>query len=260
MCLVSLAYRVSKSYPLILAANRDERHARPSAAASWWSDEPTVLGGRDLSAGGTWLAVDSSGRLGAVTNFLESRPALAEESRGSLVTDYLRGSQSVDTFTAGLANRTTDYGPFNLLLFDNDTLQYASNRAPSATLTDGVHSISNGPRDSVWPKLNTASRGVEAALTLDDPQAALFALFTDAASRTAVGTNHQDALFIMGPDYGTRCCTVLLIDREGHVSFAERRFDSHGNLCGQSSYSFEITQQQPSLHSDPRLSNDRAMR
>ncbi|MBT8098952.1 MAG: NRDE family protein, partial [Gammaproteobacteria bacterium] len=62
MCLVVLAYGVDEDHRLIVAANRDEFHARPTRAAEWWADQPDVLGGRDLQAGGTWLALHRSGR------------------------------------------------------------------------------------------------------------------------------------------------------------------------------------------------------
>ena len=67
MCLIVWAYDCHPRYRLILAANRDEFYARASLAAGYWPDRPLVLGGRDLAAGGTWLAVSRSGRLAAVT-------------------------------------------------------------------------------------------------------------------------------------------------------------------------------------------------
>src|SRR5215470_12559112 len=105
MCLVVAALGVSAHHELLFAANRDERHARPSETAHWWPDAPDVLGGRDLLARGTWLAVDRSGRLAAVTNFRDTNPAAAPLSRGALVADYLRGEQPLDEFAAALDGR-----------------------------------------------------------------------------------------------------------------------------------------------------------
>src|SRR5215470_6174585 len=111
MCLVVAALGVSTRYELLFAANRDERHARPSEAAHWWPDLP-VFGGRDLVARGTWLAVDRSGRLAAVTNFRDVSAAAAPLSRGALVADYLRGAEGLGEFAAALEERRNDYGPF----------------------------------------------------------------------------------------------------------------------------------------------------
>ena len=77
MCLLSLAWQAHPDYPLIFVGNRDEYHARPTAAADWWQDRPDILGGRDLQAGGTWLAINRKGDFGVVTN----RPDLPAPER-----------------------------------------------------------------------------------------------------------------------------------------------------------------------------------
>ena len=68
MCLLSLAWQAHADYPLVFVGNRDEYHARPTAAADWWADAPDILGGRDLEAGGSWLGVSKQGRFAVVTN------------------------------------------------------------------------------------------------------------------------------------------------------------------------------------------------
>ena len=92
MCLVLIAYRRHPRYPLLLAANRDEFHARPAQALHWWNGSPRMLAGRDLQAGGTWLGLDASGRMALVTNYRDpSSPRPDASSRGSLVGDFLGG-------------------------------------------------------------------------------------------------------------------------------------------------------------------------
>ena len=81
MCLIVVALGQSARYPFVVAANRDERHSRPTQAAAWWPDPPNVLGGRDLQAGGSWLAVDRRGRMAAVTNVRDPPPEPAARSR-----------------------------------------------------------------------------------------------------------------------------------------------------------------------------------
>src|SRR5260370_320263 len=61
MCLILLAWRVHPNFPCVVAANRDEYFARPTASADWWPGDSPILGGRDLQAGGTWLGVTRSG-------------------------------------------------------------------------------------------------------------------------------------------------------------------------------------------------------
>ena len=90
MCLVLIAYRAHSHFPLIAAANRDEFYDRPTAPAEYWVDAPTVLAGRDLEAGGTWLGVDRRGRFAAVTNYRQGqREDPVPRSRGQLVSDFL---------------------------------------------------------------------------------------------------------------------------------------------------------------------------
>src|SRR6185295_11671730 len=94
MCLIVLGWRVHAEHPLIVAANRDEFHARPAAPAAFWEDHPGILAGRDLEAGGTWMGGSRSGRFAAVTNYRGGRDPSAKVSRGALVTGFLLGSDS----------------------------------------------------------------------------------------------------------------------------------------------------------------------
>ncbi|MFB3063398.1 MAG: NRDE family protein, partial [Gammaproteobacteria bacterium] len=104
MCLVVMAYEHHPRYRLVLAANRDEFHERPSQPAHWWQDHPGLLAGRDLEAGGTWLGVNRSGRLALVTNFREpSVRAPGKASRGELVRDFLIEDRPVAEFAADLS-------------------------------------------------------------------------------------------------------------------------------------------------------------
>ena len=58
MCLLVLAWRAHPRYRLIVAANRDEYHERPTAPLAKWPAPNDILAGRDLRAGGTWLGLD----------------------------------------------------------------------------------------------------------------------------------------------------------------------------------------------------------
>ena len=92
MCLIVFAWKVHPDYRLVLAANRDESHQRPSKALDWWPDHPDVLAGRDLRAGGTWLGITRNGRFATVTNYRERQGKQAGRvSRGGLVTDFVTG-------------------------------------------------------------------------------------------------------------------------------------------------------------------------
>src|SRR6188474_3860848 len=93
MCLIVLAWRVHAELPLIVAANRDEFHARPAAPAAFWEDQPGILAGRDLEARGTWMGISRGGKFAAVTNYRGGTEPRAAQSRGSLVSAFLANGQ-----------------------------------------------------------------------------------------------------------------------------------------------------------------------
>ena len=83
MCLILFSFQPSTQYPLVVAANRDEAYARPSAPAAFWADFSHVYGGRDLEMGGTWMGLTLSGQFAAVTNYRDGLPkGVAPRSRG----------------------------------------------------------------------------------------------------------------------------------------------------------------------------------
>lgn len=239
MCLLVVAHRAVESYALVLAANRDEHHARPSADADWWSDLPGVLGGRDLVAGGSWLAVSRTGRLAAVTNFAEPGAAPAARSRGLIVRDFV-AARDPDLARTAITRDSDAYGPFNALLWADGKLTFVSNRGPAATLQPGIHSLGNAALGADWPKLHRADRGMAAALGAADPLSALFELLAE-RDPDATGPDHyRRSLFILSSAYGTRASTVVLVHRDGHVVFCERRFDADGRPTGESRFEFRL--------------------
>ena len=101
MCLILFANRTHPEYPLVIAANRDETYARPTAPAAFWEDDPRICAGRDLEQGGTWLGVTRGGAFAAVTNFRSNIGAKNSiRSRGELVANYLRGRSGPSAYVA----------------------------------------------------------------------------------------------------------------------------------------------------------------
>ncbi len=240
MCIILFAYQAHPLYRLILAANRDEFYARPTARAGFWEDAPEVLGGRDLERGGTWLGITRSGSYAAVTNFrapLELKKGAP--SRGHLVSDFLRSPESPASYLERTASVSSIYNGFNLIAGDSRQLAYHSNKdAGVRVLTPGVYGLSNHLLDTSWPKV---SRGKQ-ALTEMVRQAgeveteALFDILADesraedqALPNTGVSVEVErvlSPLFIRTPIYGTRSSTLLLIDIEDSITFIERTFDA----------------------------------
>jgi len=248
MCLLVLAWRCHPRYRLVLAANRDEYHARPAAGLAPWADAPRIVGGRDLQASGAWLAVDDVGRFGVVTNFREfGRRRRSAPSRGGLIPAYLSGDRAPGDWFRSLETDAPGYAGFNLLLGDARSLWYASNRADAFAreLGPGIYGLSNEFLDTPWPKLVRVRAGFRALL--DSPTAAderalaagLLAMLADrepaAADQLPAGdlspewARKLSAPFVLDPTYGTRCSTILTITNGGTLSIIERRFGADGD-------------------------------
>jgi len=246
MCLLVVAWRSHPRYRLVVAGNRDEFHERPTAALGWWSDAPEVLGGRDLRAGGTWLALARSGRFGLVTNFRDANGAPpSAPSRGQLVPGYLRGQPAAAAFLRALQPSIGDYAGFNLLLGDAHELHYCCNvgERPPRKLEPGIYGLSNHRLDEPWPKLVRTRERFVAALAQRDPDPAdLFALLADPTPAphgsppdTGLPAELQQALsapFVRHDQYGTRCSTIVLVEHGGRTLVLERRFDPAGAQAG----------------------------
>ncbi|HEY0660294.1 MAG TPA: NRDE family protein [Lysobacter sp.] len=252
MCLIALAWRAHPRYELALIANRDEFHERPAAPAGHDPTYPGVYGGRDLLQGGSWLMASSHRRLAAVTNVRDGLPvATAPHSRGALVRGFVAATESNEEFLAELESSAHDHGHFNLIVWDGDSLAFASNHPHYATraIAPGVHAMSNGAFDAPWPKSGHATRALSAWLAspaaLRDDDAALAPLFDALADTTpapdaalpdtGVGLELERVLspaFVRGERYGTRCSSVVLVGASS-IRFVERRFGPGAKFEGE---------------------------
>src|SRR3954471_5939337 len=140
MCLLLIAVRTIPDKPLLLLGNRDEFRARATASAALWPEDPRIVGGRDLVAGGAWLALRTDGRHAAVTNVRTGLPATAPKSRGWLVRDYMLGDAHPRDFLDTVHADVESYGAFNLVVGDHDeTWAYDAADSAPRLLETGVH-------------------------------------------------------------------------------------------------------------------------
>ena len=246
MCLIGIAWRTHPKFELVIAANRDEFHNRPSAGAGAWKDHPQIFGGRDLKHQGSWLAVSKQGRLAAVTNVRRmATPEPSAPSRGKLVAEFLQGAGSAADYAARLKDEAENYAGFNLLLYDGSDLRYVDNHPQfeEAPVAPGVHVLSNAQLDTPWPKSQRLRQALE-GWTRDQwesPTPLLKALADRVPAaesdlpKTGVSPTLERMLsppFIVSPSYGTRCSTVVTIGK-GAIEFVEKRFDPEGRFAGE---------------------------
>jgi uncharacterized protein with NRDE domain len=250
MCLVAVAWNAHPRWRLVLAGNRDEFHARPSAPLARWAGKPGILAGRDLEAGGTWLGVGENGRAGVVTNVRDPFASKDGHSRGELLVEYLSAASGACDHAVEMVARGAEYRPFNLLLFDAQEASVVTNhpKAFSRALAFGIHAFSNGPPGAVWPKTRRLADALRAWLAQDDGPLALFAPLADETLApdselpdTGVGVEIERRLspaFIRGETYGTRASTIVAIAPDGTGFILERRFGPSGRFEGESSLAF----------------------
>lgn len=255
MCLLVAAYESHPDYRLVLVGHRDEFHARPAAPLDWWTDAPGILAGRDLEAGGTWLGVSRSGRLCVVTNYRDPGGMVpGAPSRGLLIPQFLVASAPAGEFATTLLGHASAYSGFNLLAFDGANLAYCVNRpgVSATTLPPGVYGLSNARLDTPWPKLERARERVRALLAGGRVRTeTLFAALMDRQPApdhrlpdTGIGRERERALsapFIVGPEYGTRCTTLVLMGRDGGTRIEERRYSIAGETTGRTTMAFHTS-------------------
>ncbi len=232
MCLVVIAYRVHPGHRLVVAGNRDEFHARSTEKAHWWPDEPDIAGGRDLQAGGTWLAMHRDGRFAAVTNYRGAEPPPGElQSRGHLVTGFLKSELPPLNYLRSLPG--DQYAGFNLLVADGDTLAYCSNQGNTPReLPPGIYGLANTHLDAHGERISRSKDRMRRLL--GNHQVESDALMGLLGNRDASSDNPIDAPFVVTPEFGTRCSTVVTIGPERSWRLVERRFDPAGNPTGES--------------------------
>lgn len=257
MCIAYLSLGVDPQWPVFIAANRDEFHARPSRFAAPWEQAPEVIAGLDLQAGGTWLGVSLQGRFGLLTNYREPGAQRSDApSRGALVSNYLLSDQPAQAYVDALHAQAQSWNGFNLIVGDLQSAWYLGNRTrePGARHLHGkTHVLSNHLLDTPWPKAERLRRALD-AFPLDRLPERLDEVFDilkdgtkaeDAAlPRTGLETQMERLLsspFIVSPEYGTRCSTVIAIRRDGQAWLSEISYDATGTATERHDWPFAIT-------------------
>lgn len=255
MCLILFSYKNHPRYKLILAANRDEFYERPTLSADYWEDHPEVLAGRDLKAKGTWMGINKkTGNIAMLTNYRDLANLKNDApSRGHLVSDFLIKNQSPEEYYLDIASDLPDYNGFNLLIGNANELYYTSNefRGGLKKLPEGFYGLSNHLLNTDWPKVKKGKLKL-AAITEEKhfDVARLFeAMYDDELAPdhklpdTGVGLEKErmlSSVFIKSPSYGSRCTTVVLIDNNDKVLFAERSYNTSTFEYDTKYYKFKI--------------------
>lgn len=253
MCLVFISINSHPQYKVIVAANRDEFYERKTAPAAFWKDQPEIVGGRDQEAAGTWMAMNTSGKISLVTNYRDPAHINPKApSRGKLVSDFLSGNKTAEQYLHELEPIANQYNGFNLLVGNLDEWWYLSNyKTGIQKLEPGIYGLSNHLLDTAWPKVVRGKQNFLRVLEYDVLPEELFKMLYDeqraedqALPNTGIGLERERALssmFIKTKGYGTRCSTVLLIDKEDRVQYYERTYNVETFEYCTRGYRFNIT-------------------
>ena len=234
MCLVALALDQSSRFPFVMAGNREEFFDRAANRLGWWEpgqSAPSILGGRDLHAGGTWLGLTAHGRLGVITNVRDpSQVDPTAPSRGEIVPLWLQGDIPMNRLWPRLA--MSGYNGFNLLTVDfaeGEAYWVNNTKLYPQRLERGLYGVSNAGLNTPWPKVQALKARMKAALNsaadLEGLVVRLFEALTDPTIApddklpfTGVPLEWErllSAAFVRSPDgnYGTRCSTLVITER-----------------------------------------------
>lgn len=254
VCLMLFALQQHPRFPLILAANRDEFHARPTLAMHWWPDRD-ILAGRDEQSGGTWMGITRNGRVAAVTNYRSGRPEPASRSRGELPLKALAGDHENPDFAKTLEQDADLYGGFNLIWLNGRGGLYSSNRdnVSFRRMFRGTFGLSNHLLQTAWPKVERGRTALKqvmtAATSVEELHEQLLTMLGDTLQApdsnlpdTGVGPETErflSPLFIRGPGYGTRASTVITRDTNGTLTVSEISFGPDGQREGEQRFQWQ---------------------
>lgn len=252
MCLITFNWDNHPTYKLILVANRDEFFDRPSQEIHQW--ESGFYGGKDLRAGGTWLAMHPNGRFAFLTNYRDMRNIKPDsKSRGELVKNYLNSAIPPLEYLQALEPQGDDFEGFNLVVGDATNAYYLSNYQKGIhTLTSGLYGLSNALLETPWPKLTLAKEGLEHLIASEnfDPISMMPILHSreiapdEELPETGLGLARERLMscqFIHAEGiYGTVNTTVLLWKHTGEVTMVERTFDQLKNTHSDTSLQFDV--------------------
>ena len=236
MCLLFLSYRMTPGYRLVVAANRDEFLTRPTAPLDFLDPQKTLLAGRDLQGGGTWLGITVGQRFAAITNYREPAANRADApSRGQILMHYLTGKMDPGEYLQALTATAKLYNGFNLILGDSRDLYYYSNKIDAPfKLAPGFYGLSNHLLDTPWPKVERGKALLRPHMVETDHIDArlLFDLLADShrppddqLPTTGISLDWERLLgtiFIEGPTYGTRSSAVITVREAGAIEFTEK--------------------------------------
>jgi len=219
VCTVVLLLRPGHPWPVLIAANRDERLDRPwDAPGAYWPEQPGTVAGRDRLGGGTWMAM-RDGLVAAVLNRPGSLgPAPGKLSRGGLPLMAAGHGSAAAAADAMLALDGAAYRSFNMVVADRHSAHFVRGlghgRPEGWALPPGLHMVTaHDPNDLDSPRTRMHLPRFVAAAAPDPARgdwAAWQALLADRSGdpTAALNVSPRDG-------FGTVCSSLIGLPAEG---------------------------------------------
>ena len=230
MCTLAIYFQATRDCPVVIAANRDEFLERPAVDPTTLLENPHVVGGKDLKAGGTWLGISEHGIVAGLLNRRAENGGNPDaRSRGLLCLDALRRRTAREAAEFAARERGSDYNPFNLLIASRTEAFVAYNRGASIEVVElkpGLHLLTNlNVNDFECPRIS-ASYGKFAELGQRvefqrDPvgnRAVLGALLADHNTQLDPRSGRPNALCLHLNNYGTRSSSLIFLRDANEVA------------------------------------------
>ena len=229
-----MAFGLDPAAPLVVGANRDERLDRRALPMTVLNQkDPRILGGIDLEAAGTWLAVNSSGLVVGLTNRpLPDGRDPTKRTRGEIPLALAHHRSAPDAVEDFLQNFSpSDYNPAWFLIGDRTSLysvDFTSGDSPEPELLPpGLHVLENNSLRAPSPKVDhvLSLLGPSDALAGPGLMGKLSRVLADHVSPPTAASGSSSpgrrpetlAACVHTDDYGTRSSTLILVPLEDNL-------------------------------------------
>jgi hypothetical protein len=216
MCTVLALLRPDHPWPLIVAANRDERRDRAfDAPGRWWPGAPAIVAGRDVLGGGSWFGVNDDGVVATIVNGLHRLgPLDGKTSRGEIVLRALRERDAASAARFAGALAAERYRGFTLLLADRRAafaISSDEHLMRVEPLAPGHHMITPEGCDVVSSPRYAAHFAAFRDAPAPEPATDDWTAWSELLRRADADDPHRAMTVATGDELGTVCSTLLAL-------------------------------------------------
>lgn len=233
MCTLVILRRPLDSWPILMAANRDEMAGRPwKRPGRHWPDRPEVVAGMDELAGGSWMGMNQTGVVAAILNRVGTLgPQAGKRSRGELVLEALDHADAVEAARALADLDGRAYRPFNMMVADNrDAFWLRADggaRIQVHPIAEGLHMLTAQELDDATsPRIGAYLPRFRAAAT-PDPEREEWAAWATLLADGGAGPDGEEAAamcFRRDSGFGTVSASLIALPAIGADALPVWRF------------------------------------